>query len=461
MTVSWSPSTWRDHPALQQPEWPDATELDDVEAGLRDMPPLVFAGEARSLKESLAKAAAGEAFVLQAGDCAEAFGDFSADAIRDKLKIILQMAVVLTYASGLPVVKIGRIAGQFAKPRSSPNEKVGEDELPSFRGHAVNDPAFDSGSRRADPHRLLRAYHQSAATLNLIRAFAKGGFADLRQIHMWNQEFVAGSKQGRRYEALAKQIDRSLRFMAACGIDLDTDSVIHEVDFYTSHEALLLGYEEALTRRDSLTEDWYCCSAHLVWAGERTRQVDGAHIEYLSGIKNPIAVKIGPRATPQEIVALCERLDPEREAGRLMLIARMGAGLVEETLPPLIEAARSQDHRVLWVCDPMHGNTFSTAAGLKTRRLADILSEIRGFFSVHHSLGSVPGGVHLELTQEDVTECLGGAEEILDQNLNDRYEALCDPRLNARQSLDLAFELGEMLQEERPETAGHWLPDPE
>ena len=459
MTVSWSPSTWRDHPALQQPEWPDAAELDTVEADLRDMPPLVFAGEARTLKAALAKAAAGEAFVLQAGDCAEAFGDFSADAIRDKLKIILQMAVVLTYASGLPVVKIGRIAGQFAKPRSSPNEKVGEDELPSFRGHAVNDAAFDSSSRRADPRRLLRAYNQSAATLNLIRAFAKGGFADLREIHMWNQEFVAGSKQGRRYEAIAKQIDRALRFMAACGIDLDKDSVIHEVDFYISHEALLLGYEEALTRRDSLTGDWYCCSAHLLWAGERTRQVDGGHIEFLSGIKNPVACKIGPQTTPQEIVALCERLDPNREAGRLTLITRMGAGLVEETLPPLIEAVKNSGHTITWICDPMHGNTFSTASGLKTRRLADILSEIRAFFAVHRSLGTVPGGVHLELTQEDVTECLGGAEEVLDQHLQERYRALCDPRLNARQSLDLAFDLGEMLQEEQPEAAGRWLPD--
>ena len=458
MTVSWSPSTWRNHPALQQPEWPDATELNGVEADLRDMPPLVFAGEARSLQASLAKAATGDAFVLQAGDCTEAFGDFSADAIRDKLKIILQMAVVLTYASGLPVVKIGRIAGQFAKPRSSPNEKMGVDELPSFRGHAVNDVAFDPVSRRADPRRLLRAYHQAAATLNLIRAFAKGGFADLRQIHVWNQEFVAESRQGQRYEALARQIDRSLRFMAACGIDLDRDSVIHEVDFYTSHEALLLGFEEALTRRDSLTGDWYCCSAHLLWAGERTRQADGGHIEFLSGIKNPVACKIGPRATSQEVVELCDRLDPNREPGRLTLITRMGAGLVDETLPPLIEAVETNEHRVVWVCDPMHGNTFTTAGGLKTRRLPDIMSEIRAFFAVHHSLGTVPGGVHLELTHEDVTECLGGAEEILDQDLEERYRALCDPRLNARQSLDLAFELGEMLQE-HPETRGHWLPD--
>lgn len=412
------------------------------------MPPLVFAGEARSLKAALARASAGEAFLLQAGDCTEAFGDFSADAIRDKLKIILQMAAVLTYAAGMPVVKVGRIAGQFAKPRSSPNESVDGNELPSFRGHAVNDIAFDPVSRRADPSRLLRAYNQSAATLNLIRAFAKGGFADLRQIHLWNQEFVAQSKQGQRYEAIARQIDRSMKFMAACGIDLGKDSAIHEVDFYTSHEALLLRYEEALTRKDSLSGDWYCCSAHLLWVGERTRQPDGGHVEFLSGVKNPIACKIGPRATPQEVIEVANRLDPEREPGRLTLIARMGSGLVEEALPPLVEALRDEGHPILWVCDPMHGNTFTTPAGLKTRRFGDILSELRGFFAVHNSLGTVPGGVHIELTQEDVTECLGGAEEILDQHLEERYRALCDPRLNARQSLDLAFEIGEMLQEE-------------
>ena len=447
MSISWSPSTWRNLPAAQQPEWPNTAELDGVLEDLRDMPPLVFAGEARSLQTSLAQAGAGEAFVLQAGDCTEAFGDFSADAIRDKLKVILQMAVVLTYAAGLPVVKIGRIAGQFAKPRSSPNEQIGENEHPSFRGHAVNDPAFDSDSRKANPQRLLRAYHQSAATLNLIRAFAKGGFADLRQIHVWNQEFVAESKQGIRYEDIARQIDRSLRFMAACGIDLGSDSAIHEVDFYTSHEALLLGYEEALTREDSLTGDWYCCSAHLLWVGERTRQPDGGHVEFLSGIKNPVACKLGPLATAQEVTALCERLNPDNEPGRLTFISRMGSGLVEEALPPLVEAVRSEGHQVVWVCDPMHGNTFSTASGIKTRRLADIMAEIRGFFSVHNALGTVPGGVHLELTHEDVTECLGGAEEVLDQHLEERYRALCDPRLNARQSLDLAFDIGEMLQE--------------
>jgi 3-deoxy-7-phosphoheptulonate synthase len=420
------------------------------------MPPLVFAGEARNLKRALARAASGEAFLLQAGDCTEAFGDYSADAIRDKLKIILQMAAVLTYAGGLPVVKVGRIAGQFAKPRSSPSESVEGQELPSFRGHAVNDIAFDPQSRRADPRRLIQAYHQSAATLNLIRAFVKGGFADLRRIHMWNQEFVAQSKEGQRYEAIARQIDRSLRFMAACGVDLGVDSAIHEVDLYTSHEALLLGYEEALTRRDSLSGDWYCCSAHMLWVGERTRQPDGGHVEFLSGVKNPVACKIGPTATPEEVVRLAERLDPEREPGRLTLIARMGAGLVEEALPPLVDALRANEHPILWVCDPMHGNTFATPSGLKTRRFGDILSEIRGFFAVHNELGTVPGGVHIELTQEDVTECLGGAEEILDQHLEERYRALCDPRLNARQSLDLAFQLGEMLQE-GPDKPGDFL----
>lgn len=433
-------------PTLQQPDWPDEAALDQVVDELRDLPPLVFAGEARSLQRSLAKAARGEAFVLQAGDCAEAFGDFSADAIRDKLKVILQMAVVLTYAAGLPVVKVGRIAGQFAKPRSSPSESKDDIELPSFRGHAVNDFAFDPAARTADPTRLIRAYHQSAATLNLIRAFAKGGFADLRQIHVWNQEFVAGSNEGQRYERIARHIDRALRFMAACGIDLGSDSKLHEVDFYTSHEALLLGYEEALTRRDSLTGDWYDCSAHLLWIGDRTRHADGGHIGFIAGIHNPVAVKLGPSATPGDVLSLCERIDPDNEPGRLTFISRMGSGLVEEALPPLIKALARTGRSVLWMCDPMHGNTFSTPSGLKTRRFDDILTEIKAFFVVCQQEGVAPGGVHIELTQEDVTECLGGAEAVLDRHLETRYQALCDPRLNARQSLDLAFQLGEMLQ---------------
>ncbi|MDQ4058302.1 MAG: 3-deoxy-7-phosphoheptulonate synthase class II [Actinomycetota bacterium] len=449
MTSTWTPQSWNDRPAAQQPEWPDASELAGALDELRKLPPLVFAGEARRLTNSLARASRGEAFVLQAGECAEAFGEFSADDIRDKLKIILQMAIVLTYGAGLPVIKIGRIAGQFAKPRSSPTESANGQSLPSFRGHAVNDAIFDAEARRADPNRMVRAYHQSAATLNLLRAFTKGGFADLRQIHVWNQEFVANSPQGRRYEQIALQIDRSMRFMAACGVDLSRDPVLHEVDFYTSHEALLLEFEEALTRKDSITGEWYCCSAHMLWVGERTRQLDGAHLEFMSGVRNPIACKLGPGATTDEVVEICERMDPERVPGRLTLIARMGSTQVEEKLPPLIRAARSTGRAPLWICDPMHGNTFTTKSGLKSRRFDDILGEIKGFFSVHAQEGTVPGGVHLELTNEDVTECLGGSagtEELDDDHLVERYRALCDPRLNAQQSLELAFELGEMLQ---------------
>jgi 3-deoxy-7-phosphoheptulonate synthase len=355
------------------------------------------------------------------------------------------MAVVLTYAAGLPVVKVGRIAGQFAKPRSSDLESLDGQELPSFRGHMVNDVPFDPDARRANPRRLVQAYHQSAATLNLIRAFTKGGFADLNQIHVWNQEFVAASPQGQRYESIARQIERSLRFMAACGIDLGADSTLHEVDFYTSHEALLLGYEEALTRKDSLTDDWYDCSAHLLWVGERTRQPDGAHIGFLSGVKNPVAVKVGPSVTAGELLALADRLDPDGEPGRLTFVTRMGAGRVEELLPPLLEATAAEGREFLWVCDPMHGNTFTSKSGFKTRRFDDILEEIKGFFRAHERAGTVPGGVHLELTADDVTECLGG--EIGDEkDLHLRYQALCDPRLNAEQSLDLAFQIGEMLQ---------------
>ena len=443
--TTWSPAAWREHPAAQQPEWPDEAALADVIDELRALPPLVFAGEARSLTAGLARAAEGEAFVLQAGDCAEAFGDFSADSIRDKLKIILQMAVVLTYAAGLPVVKIGRIAGQFAKPRSSPSELVGQQELPSFRGHAVNDPAFDVAARTADPRRLVRAYNQSVATLNLIRAFTKGGFADLRRIHVWNQEFVAASREGQRYETIARQIDQALRFMAACGIDLGVDSALHEVDLYISHEALLLGYEEALTRQDSLTGDWYACSAHMLWIGDRTRQIDGAHVRFLSGVRNPIAVKLGPSATQDDVARLADALNPDELPGRLTFITRLGAGDVGELLPPLIHAAK--DRNVVWVCDPMHGNTFTSPSGYKTRRFDDILSEIRSFFAIHYEEGSIPGGVHLELTADAVTECLD--IEVLDEHLELHYQALCDPRLNARQSLELAFELGELLQTPR------------
>jgi 3-deoxy-7-phosphoheptulonate synthase len=442
---TWSPTSWQSRPAPQQPDWPDQVAVEEALERIRRLPPLVFAGEARALTTALANVADGNAFLLQAGDCAESF-EFSANSIRDKLKIILQMAVILTYGAGLPVVKVGRIAGQFAKPRSQPTEVRDGVELPSFRGHMVNDIGFSPQARRADPTRLLEAYHTSAATLNLLRAFTKGGFADLNQVHAWNLEFVAASPAGRNYEVMASEIERALRFMAACGIDLGPDSPLHQVDFYTSHEALLLGYEEALTRQDSLTGEWYDCSAHLLWAGERTRHPDGAHIEFLSGIRNPVAVKIGPEATPPDLLKLCDRLDPERRPGRLTLVTRTGAERAADVLPPLIRAVRDAGYPVVWACDPMHGNTFTSANGYKTRRFDDVVEEIRQFFAIHRAEGTWPGGIHVELTGEDVTECLGGGEEILSEHLQQRYETMCDPRLNARQSLDLAFKVADLLR---------------
>ncbi|MEJ5254366.1 MAG: 3-deoxy-7-phosphoheptulonate synthase class II [Acidimicrobiales bacterium] len=444
--TTWTPNSWRDLPAMQQPDWPDPGALDHVVKTISTLPPLVFAGEARSLTAALAQVADGRAFLLQAGDCAESFDAFSADAIRDKLKVILQMAVVLQYSAGVPVVKVGRIAGQFAKPRSSPTESVGGVELPSFRGHMVNDIAFTAAARQADPERLITAYHQSAATLNLLRAFTKGGFADLARVHAWNQEFVASSAEGRTYELIADEIDRALRFMAACGIDTASVPQLHTVDFYTSHEALILGYEEALTRRDSLTGDWYACSAHMLWIGERTRQLDGAHVHFLSGVGNPVGCKIGPSATPEEVLALCEALNPQRVPGRLTLITRMGADRIEANLPPLLRAVKEAGHPVVWACDPMHGNTFTSPSGRKTRHFDAVLAEIAGFFRAHAAAQTWPGGVHIELTGEDVTECLGGADEIVDADLDTRYETMCDPRLNARQSLDLAFRVAELLR---------------
>jgi len=444
-TPLWSAASWRKFAAAQQPEWPDAEALKKAEAQLSALPPLVFAGEARRLTSQLADVANGQAFLLQAGDCAESFADFSADSIRDKLKIILQMAVALTYAAGVPVVKVGRIAGQFAKPRSAPNERMGDVDLPSFRGHMVNDEAFDEEARRPDPARLVAAYQQSASTLNLLRAFTKGGFADLSQVHQWNQQFVASSTEGQRYERIAAEIDRALRFMAACGIDLGAEVGLHQVDFWTSHEALILPYEECLTRMDSLSGDWFDCSAHLLWVGDRTRQLDGAHIEFLSGVGNPLGVKIGPTTSPDEAVALCERLNPARTPGRVTLITRFGADKIDEHLPPLIRAVDGSGHPVVWACDPMHGNTI-TSAGRKTRRFNDILSELRSFFQLHREAGTWPGGVHVELTGDDVTECLGGAEEIFEDDLGARYTTTCDPRLNARQSLDLAFRVAEFLR---------------
>ncbi|HEX4216962.1 MAG TPA: 3-deoxy-7-phosphoheptulonate synthase class II [Acidimicrobiales bacterium] len=446
-TEAWAPDSWRQHPAAQQPVWPDDGELKRVHQQLSSLPPLVFAGEARRLTDALGDAAQGRAFLLQAGDCAESFSDFTADGIRDKLRVILQMAVVLTYGAGVPVVKLGRIAGQFAKPRSSPTELVGEEVLDSFRGHMVNDDLPERAARVPDPDRLITAYHQSVSTLNLLRAFTKGGFADLAQVHAWNQEFVASSSEGRRFDAIAKGIDRALRFMGACGIDLAREDSLHEVDFWTSHEALILDYEEALTRRDSLTGDWYDCSAHMLWVGERSRQLDGAHCEFLSGIHNPVGSKVGPSATPDDVVGLCERLNPGRVPGRVSLITRFGADRVEAALPAILRAVRDEGHPVVWVCDPMHGNTINAEGGRKTRRFDDILTEIKGFFEAHAEEGTWPGGVHVELTGEDVTECLGGMEDIVEDQLHQRYTTACDPRLNARQSLDLAFRVAEFLRD--------------
>jgi 3-deoxy-7-phosphoheptulonate synthase len=442
----WSPESWRDFPADQQPEWPDDAELDRALKQLSSLPPLVFAGEARSLTATLGEVASRRAFLLQAGDCAESFHEFSAPNIRDKLRVILQMAVVLTYGSGVPCVKLGRIAGQFAKPRSAATEKVGDVEIPSFRGHMVNDDAPTAEGRVPDPQRLIASYHQAASTLNLLRAFTKGGFADLSQVHVWNQQFVSTSAEGRRYEAIANEIERAMRFMSACGIDLQQHASLHQVDFWTSHEALILGYEQALTRVDTLTGDWYDCSAHLLWIGERTRQLGGAHFEFLRGVKNPLGCKLGPSAEPEEVLAICERLNPDRIPGRLTLISRMGAGHVEERLPALLAALRDADHPVVWACDPMHGNTFTSANGRKTRHFDDVLAEVRGFFAAHRSEATWPGGIHIELTGDDVTECLGGAEEVLEDHLDTRYTTMCDPRLNARQSLDLAFRVAEMLR---------------
>jgi 3-deoxy-7-phosphoheptulonate synthase len=445
----WSPDSWRAYPAGQQPQWPEGSALEEARETLRRMPPLVFAGEARTLTDALGEVAAGRAFLLQAGDCAESFHDFSAPAIRDKLKILLQMAAVLTYGATLPVIKVGRIAGQFVKPRSSPTENVGGEELPSFRGHMVHDDAPTAEARTPDPGRMVAGYHQSAATLNLLRAFTKGGFADLAQVHTWNQEFVASSPEGRRYESIATEIERALRFMAACGIDLSKEQRLHQVDLWTSHEGLLLDYEEALTRRDSLTGRWYDCSAHMLWIGDRTRRLDGAHVEFFAGVENPIGVKLGPTATPEDAVALCTRLNPDRIPGRLVFVARMGAEGVEEKLRPLLAAVRDQEHPVVWTCDPMHANTFVTESGRKTRRLDAVLAEIEGFFEAHARERTWPGGVHLEFTGDDVTECLGGSEGVSEEQLDANYMSLCDPRLNARQSLDLAFRVAEMMRRPR------------
>jgi 3-deoxy-7-phosphoheptulonate synthase len=442
----WNLTSWRSLPIRQNPTWPDPSHLERVETELATKPPLVFAGEARRLQDQLAMVANGQAFLLQAGDCAESFDDGSADSIRDKLKVILQMAVALTYASGVPVIKVGRIAGQFAKPRSEDFEEIDGVRLDTFRGHIVNNEKFDAESRRPDPDRLLAAYHQSVATLNLLRAFTTGGFAALSRVHAWNQEFVANSLEGKRYEVVADDIERALQFMKACGIDLHDDSALQGVDFYTSHEALILPYEQALTRRDSLTGDWYDCSAHMLWIGDRTHQLDGAHVEFLRGVSNPLGLKVGPSVTSDELVRLVDVLNPDNVAGRLTLISRMGHDKIAGTLPALVERLRDEGRSVLWACDPMHGNTFKASGGQKTRRFDDILSEVGQFFDVHQSLGTWPGGLHVELTGDNVTECLGGGSRLGEGDLSTNYTSICDPRLNATQSLDMAFHVAEFLQ---------------
>jgi 3-deoxy-7-phosphoheptulonate synthase len=446
MARSWNPDSWQAFPVMQQPDWPDTAALDAALKHIASYPPLVFAGEARSLQTSLGKVAAGNAFLLQAGDCAESFEEFSANNIREKLRVILQMAVVLTYSMGVPVVKVGRMAGQFAKPRSSATEIIGDLELPSFRGHIVNDQLATSAARVPNPERLVQAYHQSASTLNLLRAFTKGGFADLNRVNTWTQEFVASSPEGQRYVELSNEIERALRFMRACGVDTENYSALHEVDVYTSHEALILGYEEALTRQDSLTGQWYDCSAHMLWIGERTRQLDGAHIEFLRGVGNPIGCKIGPATTPEFVLELCEVLNPAAIPGRLTLISRMGADKVEDALRPLLRAVKDAGHPVVWACDPMHGNTTTAPNGRKTRHFEDIVNEIAGFVRAHNAEGTWPGGIHVELTGDDVTECTGGADDLTNDDLDDRYQTICDPRLNGRQGLDLAFRVAELIR---------------
>tara|TARA_R110000868_G_scaffold70902_3_gene208170 strand:- start:9878 stop:11269 length:1392 start_codon:yes stop_codon:yes gene_type:complete len=449
MSGNWSPDSWRNKPIVQVPEYPDTAALKAAEDKLRGYPPLVFAGEARKLRTQLAEVAEGRAFLLQGGDCAESFAEFHPNNIRDTFRVLLQMAVVLTFASGKPVVKVGRLAGQFAKPRSSDIEEVGGVTLPSYRGDMINDMAFTAEGRAADPERMVQVYNQSAATLNLLRAFAQGGYADLHEVHRWNLEFVSSGDQARKYSELADRIDEAMTFMAACGLTSDVAPQLRETDFYTSHEALLLGYEEAMTRVDSTSGDWYDTSAHLLWIGDRTRQLDSAHVDFMRGISNPIGLKTGPSQTADGLLELIDALNPRNDPGRLVLISRMGHEQVEEKLPELVRAVEREGKKVVWTCDPMHGNTIKAQSGYKTRPFDRILEEVRGFFAVHASEGTHAGGVHIELTGQNVTECTGGAQAITDEGLSDRYHTHCDPRLNASQSLELAFLVGEHLKAKR------------
>ena len=449
MPTTWSPESWRALPIKQMPTYPDADKLTAMEAKLRLYPPLVFAGEARRLKASLAEVAEGRAFVLQGGDCAESFQDFTANIIRDTFRVLLQMAVVLTFGAGVPVVKMGRMAGQFAKPRSSDTETIGGETLPSYRGDIINGPAFDAASRIPDPARMETGYFQSAGSLNLLRAFATGGYSDLHEVHRWNLEFAARSPLAARYQDLASRIDETLAFMAACGMTSTSTPQIRETDFYTSHEALLLPYEQALTRVDSTSGDWYACSAHFLWIGDRTRQPDHAHVEFLRGVKNPLGLKVGPTTSVDDLLRLIDTLNPANEPGRLTLISRMGADKVETLLAPLVRAVKRAGKKVVWLCDPMHGNTISTANKTKTRSFDAILGEVSGFFNVHAAEGTWAGGVHVEMTGREVTECIGGAHQLSEADLADRYETFCDPRLNAEQSLELAFLVSEELKRRR------------
>jgi len=450
---SWTPASWRQHAATQLPEYADAQALAEVERRLAHSLPLVFAGEMETLRQQLAEVAAGRAFLLQGGDCAESFADHSEAAITDTFRVLLQMAVTLTFAAACPVVKIGRLAGQFAKPRSAATETRNSVTLPSYRGDIINALDFTPEARCPDPRRQLRAYSQSAATLNLLRALAQGGFADLHRVQQWNLDFLRASPLSTRYQDLADRISETLAFMRACGLDAVTDPQVRQVSFYTAHEALLLGYEQALTRRDPHTGDWYDGSAHFLWIGERTRHLDGAHVEFMRGIANPIGLKVGPTVDPATLLRLVDRLNPTNQPGRLTLISRMGADRIETALPPLIRAVQREGRVVIWACDPMHGNTQETDTGYKTRPFSRILAEVQHFFAIHRAEGSFPGGMHFELTGQDVTECLGGAQAITEQGLADRYHTQCDPRLNASQSLELAFLIAETLKDHRRESS--------
>lgn len=444
---AWSPESWRGKPIQQQPQYPDAAHLARVEQTLAGYPPLVFAGEARELRRQFAEVTQGRAFLLQGGDCAESFAEFSAAKIRDTFKVLLQMAIVMTFAAGCPVVKVGRMAGQFAKPRSANDETLGGVTLPAYRGDIVNGIEFDAASRVPDPERLLQAYHQATASLNLLRAFAQGGFADVHQVHQWNLDFIANSALSEKYHQLATRIDETLAFMRAVG--MDSAPQLREVSFFTAHEALLLGYEQAFVRQDSLTGRWYDCSAHMLWIGDRTRQLDGAHVEFMRGIENPIGVKVGPSMDPDELIRLIDILNPDNDPGRLNLIVRMGADKVEAHFPRLLRKVKEEGRQVLWSSDPMHGNTIKASSGYKTRDFAQILSEVKQFFQVHRAEGTVAGGIHIEMTGQNVTECIGGSRPITEAGLSDRYHTHCDPRMNADQSLELAFMIADTLKQAR------------